>query len=245
MSAAVPVRADSSVQKRIEPQSKVVGSDVPNNVHSNVPDVVHSKTGSNGKPKQGTVSVKDVLAHKDGDEVWVVIKGDVYKWVSPLNRVIPSTDTDSMTEFLDDHPGGREIIENNRSKDVTPIFNPRHPSDQLDDENIPPNVHRLGPLDVDGASDEEKEAIRLKVSKEEEEEETRIKRERKEMEERGLGVIVNMKDFEVSAPQTLWSRYRLSSRNSPSQCSPELLGHTTPRRVMMKLVSLAYELRLT
>ncbi|KAK1924732.1 putative L-lactate dehydrogenase [Papiliotrema laurentii] len=195
VSAAVPVRADSSVQKRIEPQSKVVGSDVPNNVHSNVPDVVHSKTGSNGKPKQGTVSVKDVLAHKDGDEVWVVIKGDVY----------------NMTEFLDDHPGGREIIENNRSKDVTPIFNPRHPSDQLDDENIPPNVHRLGPLDVDGASDEEKEAIRLKVSKEEEEEETRIKRERKEMEERGLGVIVNMKDFEKFAEPMLsrvaWAYY--------------------------------------
>lgn len=102
-----------------------------------------------------------------------------------------------MTEFLDDHPGGREIIESNRSKDVTPIFNPRHPSDQLDPENIPPNVHLLGELDTESASEEEKAEIRLKVSKDEEDEGARIAREREAMEERGLGVIVNMKDFEV------------------------------------------------
>jgi len=102
-----------------------------------------------------------------------------------------------MTEWLDDHPGGSEIIISNRSKDVTPIFNPRHPSDQLDKENLPPTVHHLGKLDTESATDEEKDAIRLKVSAEEEEEEERVKRERKEMEERGLGVVVNMKDFEV------------------------------------------------
>jgi cytochrome b involved in lipid metabolism len=50
----------------------------------------------------------------------------------------------SMTEWLDDHPGGSEIIMSNRSRDVTPIFNPRHPSDQLDKENLPPTVHHLG-----------------------------------------------------------------------------------------------------
>jgi L-lactate dehydrogenase (cytochrome) len=103
-----------------------------------------------------------------------------------------------MTEFLDDHPGGREIITSNRSKDVTPIFRPRHPSDQLEEDNLPPNVHWLGRLDVEGASDEDKSELRLKVSKEEEDEESRVNREREKMEERGLGVVVNMKDFEVS-----------------------------------------------
>lgn len=102
-----------------------------------------------------------------------------------------------MTDWLDDHPGGADIILSNKSKDVTPIFNPRHPSDQLDEENLPPTVHHIGTLDTESATDEEKEAIRLKVSADEEEEEERLKRERKEMEERGLGVIVNMKDFEV------------------------------------------------
>ena len=66
-----------------------------------------------------------------------------------------------MTEFLDDHPGGKEIIMNNRSKDVTPIFNPRHPSDQLEPDNIPPNVRRLGTLDLDDATDEEKSGFEL------------------------------------------------------------------------------------
>ena len=120
----------------------------------------------------------------------------MYKYVSSL-QVESWELMDSMTEWLDDHPGGSEIITSNRSKDVTPIFNPRHPSDQLDKENLPPTVHHLGKLDTESATDEEKDAIRLKVSAEEEEEEERVKRERKEMEERGLGVVVNMKDFEV------------------------------------------------
>ena len=105
-----------------------------------------------------------------------------------------------MTEFLDDHPGGRDIISSNRSKDVTPIFNPRHPSDQLEPKNIPPNVHYLGALNWEDTSEEDKEEFRLKVSKDEEDEEERVKREREAMEERGLGVIVNMKDFEVGRP---------------------------------------------
>lgn len=39
--------------------------------------------------------------------------------------------------------------------------------------------------------------LRLKVGKDAEDEEGRIDREREAMEERGLGVVVNMKDFEV------------------------------------------------
>lgn len=59
-----------------------MGSKVPDNVESNVPDVVHSKTDSKGSSSQGKkVSIKDVLDHKDGGEVWVVIKGEVYKCV--------------------------------------------------------------------------------------------------------------------------------------------------------------------
>jgi L-lactate dehydrogenase (cytochrome) len=103
---------------------------------------------------------------------------------------------------------------------VTPIFNPRHPSDQLNKENLPPTVKHLGTLDTKSATDEEKEAIRLKVSADEEEEEERVKRERQEMEERGLGVIVNMKDFEVclSLYKTKTKRGSADCRNSLSQC---------------------------
>jgi L-lactate dehydrogenase (cytochrome) len=126
-----------------------------------------------------------------------------------------------MTEWLDDHPGGREIIETNKSRDVTPIFNPRHPSDQLEPENLPPTVYHLGVLDTESASEEEKEAIRLKVSKDEEDEQARIERERDAMEERGLGVVVNMKDFEVGAVPAMHGRVQagmLTSRDSQSPC---------------------------
>jgi L-lactate dehydrogenase (cytochrome) len=102
-----------------------------------------------------------------------------------------------MTEWIEDHPGGPEIIKNNRSKDVTHIFNPRHPSDQLEGENLPATVHHLGMLSTEGASEEDKQAILLKVSKDEEDEEDRLRQAREKMEEVGLGVIVNMKDFEV------------------------------------------------
>ena len=126
-----------------------------------------------------------------------------------------------MTEWINDHPGGPDIIKSNRSKDVTPIFKPRHPSDQLEEENIPPNVHHLGRLDADSASEEEKAEIRLKVSKGEEEENERIERERKAMEERGLGVIVNMMDFEKFAKPLLskvaWAYYNSAGDDSWSE----------------------------
>nr|ODN81249.1 hypothetical protein L203_05755 [Cryptococcus depauperatus CBS 7841] len=80
-----------------------------------------------------------------------------------------------MTDFLDDHLGGREIIENNRSKDVTFIFNPRHPSNQLEAVNLPPSVQHLGTLDASPATDEEKEQLKLKVPKDEEENERKLK----------------------------------------------------------------------
>lgn len=145
----------------------------------------------------------------------------------------------SMTQWLDDHPGGREIIESNRSKDVTPIFQPRHPSDQLEPQNIPPNVFRVGELDSENASEEEKVELRLKVSKDEEEESDRIERERDAMEERGLGVIVNMRDFEVSyepSHDLPLQEADLGSRNSQNPCCQKSLWHIMPRRVMMRSV---------
>ncbi|KAK4685469.1 L-lactate dehydrogenase (cytochrome), partial [Tremellales sp. Uapishka_1] len=163
-------------------------------VSSATPDKVRSATKQT-KSKGKTVSIKDVLDHGDGDEYWVVINGEVY----------------NMTDFMEEHPGGAEIIQSNRSKDVTPIFQPRHPSDQLEAKNLPPTVHHLGTLDVDNASEEEKTELQLKVGKDEEEEAERIKREREAFEEKGLGVVVNMHDFETFAEPMLskvaWAYY--------------------------------------
>ncbi|ORX39755.1 putative L-lactate dehydrogenase [Kockovaella imperatae] len=216
------------------------------------PDYVHASGQKENRSKfEGQVSIRDVLDHEKGDQVWVVIKGDVY----------------DMTEFLDDHPGGKDIILNNRSKDVTPIFNPRHPSDQLDPDNIPPNVHRVGSLDLENASDEEKASIRLKVSSDQEEENDRIKREREAMEERGLGVIVNMRDFEkyaepmiskvawayyasaaddeitkntnASAYQKVVFRPRILRKVAQADCSTEILGKASSIPVFISPAAMA------
>lgn len=121
--------------------------------------------------------------------------------ITSLERLVGETNNDhnSMTDFLEDHPGGKDIIVENRSKDVTFIFNPRHPSDQLEADNLPPNVQHLGTLDTASASDEEKEELKLKTSKDEQDETERIERKRKEIEEQGLGSVVNMRDFEKLA----------------------------------------------
>lgn len=124
------------------------------------------------------MSVSDILKRRDGDAVWVVIDGAVY----------------DMTKFLDDHPGGRDIIMANRSRDVTPLFKPRHPSDQLYPGNLPGEVSYVGPLAP--ASEDELDEIKLQISEEQLAEDERIREEREKMEERGLGVIVNMHDFE-------------------------------------------------
>lgn len=116
----------------------------------------------------------------------------------------------SMTGFVNDHPGGKEVIEVNRSRDVTRLFVPRHPKDQLDPQNLPAEVKRVGVLDP-GASPAELEEIALQISQDQLDEEDRIRTEREKMEERGLGVVVNMRDFETFAEpllsRTAWAYY--------------------------------------
>nr|XP_019013419.1 uncharacterized protein I206_01485 [Kwoniella pini CBS 10737]OCF52200.1 hypothetical protein I206_01485 [Kwoniella pini CBS 10737] len=155
---------------------------VPDKVNSDVPDQVRSSQSGNGK-QIAKISARDVLDKKDSNEFWVVINGDVY----------------NVTEFLDEHPGGREIIESNKSKDVSYIFNPRHPSDQLNNENLPPSVKHLGKLEIN--NEEEKEKLKLNISKSETDEKELIKKKREEFEEKGLGQIINMRDFEKHAEE--------------------------------------------
>ncbi|WRT67015.1 uncharacterized protein IL334_003981 [Kwoniella shivajii] len=153
---------------------------VPDKVESDVPDRVHG--AKNGR-EVDKISSREVLEKKDSDEFWVVINGEVY----------------NVTEFVDEHPGGREIIENNRSKDVSYIFNPRHPSDQLEPDNLPPSVKHLGQLEIESAY--EKEQLQVKITKSEEDEKIRIQNKRDEYEEKGLSNIINMRDFQSAAEE--------------------------------------------
>jgi hypothetical protein len=56
----------------------------PDDIHPAHPDqpqaaAKKSSDDKSGKGKKGQVKISDVLAKKEGDEVWVVIKGHVYK----------------------------------------------------------------------------------------------------------------------------------------------------------------------
>lgn len=126
-----------------------------------------------------------------------------------------------MTKFLEDHPGGKDVILANRSRDVTPLFKPRHPSDQLYPGHLPAEVKHLGPLAP--ASSAEMESIKLQISVEQLAEDERIRDERAKMEERGLGVIVNMRDFEKFAEPLLskvaWAYYASAGDDEISKLS--------------------------
>lgn len=125
-----------------------------------------------------------------------------------------------MTKFLDDHPGGRDIILANRSKDVTPLFVPRHPSDQLDVGHLPPNVICLGSVT---GTEEELEDIKIKISAEQLEEEERVRSARAAFEEKGLGSVINMADFEKVAQPLLsklaWAYYASAGDDEISELS--------------------------
>ncbi|WVQ79977.1 hypothetical protein IAT38_002078 [Cryptococcus sp. DSM 104549] len=71
-----------------------------------------------------------VVAEHDSREkgVWIVVHGNVY----------------DVTDFLDDHPGGAEIILRYAGKDATEEYEPIHPPDAIKD-NLDPSKH-LGPL---------------------------------------------------------------------------------------------------
>jgi L-lactate dehydrogenase (cytochrome) len=113
-----------------------------------------------------------------------------------------------MSQFLDDHPGGRDIILANRSHDVTRLFGPRHPRDALEPANLPDTVKRVGPL---RATDAELAEIALKMSEDELAEMERMRAARDAFEEKGLGSIINMRDFERAAEPLLskvaWAYY--------------------------------------
>ncbi|KAK8858938.1 hypothetical protein IAR55_003169 [Kwoniella newhampshirensis] len=77
---------------------------------------------------QKLISYEEVQKHTTREDCWVIIDGKIY----------------DVTEFLDQHPGGPEIILANAGKDATKIFKPLHPPDAL--EILDPSQH-IGPVD--------------------------------------------------------------------------------------------------
>ncbi|PLW40559.1 hypothetical protein PCASD_07770 [Puccinia coronata f. sp. avenae] len=56
------------------------------------------------------ISVQEVENHKDEKSAWVIVEGKVY----------------DVTDFLEDHPGGKKILLKSCGKDATELFHQYH-----------------------------------------------------------------------------------------------------------------------
>ncbi|EDP44718.1 hypothetical protein MGL_1200 [Malassezia globosa CBS 7966] len=63
------------------------------------------------------ITMEEVKKHASADSAWVVIQGGVY----------------DVTDWLDDHPGGRKILLKNAGTDATDKFMNYHPDHVLRD----------------------------------------------------------------------------------------------------------------
>ena len=79
---------------------------------------------------QTYLSGHEVAKHNSRSSCWVIIFGKVY----------------DVTDFLDSHPGGAQIILQYAGKDATAEYNPVHPPGTIED-NLSPDKH-LGPVDL-------------------------------------------------------------------------------------------------
>nr|ODN93938.1 L-mandelate dehydrogenase [Cryptococcus depauperatus CBS 7841] len=132
---------------------------------------------------QKLISFEEVQKHNKPDDCWVVIDGKIY----------------DVTEFLENHPGGPEIIIANAGKDATQIFKPVHPSDALN--MLEPSQH-MGPVNPMTMPEPEEEKLTEEVLRREE--------ARKKMP--GADAMLLVQDFEDWAEQVLsgtaWSFYK-------------------------------------
>ncbi|GME72242.1 unnamed protein product [[Candida] boidinii] len=127
------------------------------------------------------ISVDEFVKHDTPEDCWVVIDGNVY----------------DMTDFIDNHPGGRGAIVSNAGKDVTEIFDPIHAPGIL--EQYLPEEKFLGIIDG--------EAPKPEFEMDEEE----LERLRRINNKPNINQVFNIHDFEHIAknilPKSAWAYY--------------------------------------
>ncbi|SPO43108.1 related to L-lactate dehydrogenase (cytochrome b2) [Moesziomyces antarcticus] len=130
-----------------------------------------------------TVAQYNKLPSEGGKGLWVVIKGEVY----------------DVTEFVDNHPGGRNIILKNAGKDVTELYEPIHPPTALE-ENLDASKH-IGQVDPS--------TVQIKQAGEESDKDRKKRLARENLP--SLGSVLNLDDFERIANTILsdqaWAYY--------------------------------------
>ncbi|MCJ1471303.1 hypothetical protein MMC07_009951 [Pseudocyphellaria aurata] len=124
----------------------------------------------------------EIAKHDTDKDCWVIIHGRAY----------------DVTDFKEEHPGGKNIILKWAGKDATDTYEPIHPPDTLD-KYLDPSKH-LGEVDMSTLKEE-----RIEVDPDEQERQERIKRMPI------LEQCYNLMDFEAVArkvmKKTAWAYY--------------------------------------
>ncbi|KAJ8084159.1 hypothetical protein PM082_002926 [Marasmius tenuissimus] len=126
-----------------------------------------------------TLSLEAVAKHNTPKSCWVIIKNKVY----------------DVTEFLDEHPGGSNIILKYAGRDATLAYEPIHPKDALE-KHLPPSKH-LGSVDSASA----KALTEAKEQRKKTKDEIRVEEARKQRPP--LHRILNLADMEKVARHVL------------------------------------------
>ncbi|KIK71153.1 hypothetical protein GYMLUDRAFT_33287 [Collybiopsis luxurians FD-317 M1] len=132
-------------------------------------------------------SLSEISKHNSTQSCWVIINKNVY----------------DVTHFLQEHPGGPNIILKYAGKDATGAYEPIHPSDALE-KNLSPSQH-LGPVNNDAASALAQDQAARKSTKDE----LRVTQALKQRPP--LNRIINLADMEQVASNVLsykaWAYY--------------------------------------
>lgn len=134
------------------------------------------------QPKSQKLNGTEVAKHNNDGDCWVIIHGKAY----------------DVTEFKEDHPGGKQIILKWAGKDATEIYEPIHPPDTLD-KFLDRSKH-LGEVDMDSVHHDQ-----IEEGHDEQERQERISRMPI------LEQCYNLMDFEAVArrmmKKTAWAYY--------------------------------------
>ncbi|KAL8969728.1 MAG: hypothetical protein Q9183_001865 [Haloplaca sp. 2 TL-2023] len=134
------------------------------------------------QPKSQKLNGEEVAKHNNDSDCWVIIHGKAY----------------DVTEFKEDHPGGKQIILRWAGKDATETYEPIHPPDTLD-KFLDPSKH-LGEVDMGSVQHDQ-----VEEDPDEQERQDRIKRMPI------LEQCYNLMDFEAVARRVMkksaWAYY--------------------------------------
>lgn len=130
------------------------------------------------------LTLQQVAEHSSAGSCWVIIQNKVY----------------DVTDFLQEHPGGPDIILKYAGRDATLVYEPIHPRDALD-KNLPQSKH-LGSVDAQSANTLKNAKTSRKKTKDE------IRSAEAHRWKPPLSHILNLHDMEEVALQVLSHKAR-------------------------------------